>query len=80
MRSAGSKGKIDLMALKSQKLLFVQCKLNGLCTPAERKEIIRLSLMVNAVPLVAYSDKGVCFRKLNGPGPYDWVNWDPQEK
>lgn len=85
IRSAGSKGKVDLIGLKSQQLLFVQCKLNGLCPPAERRAVIRLSGLVNALPLVAYRHKDgrsaavVRYRRLTGAGPREYVEWSPDD-
>ena len=82
IRSAGSKGKIDIVAMKSQQLLFVQCKLNGLCPPSERKEIIRLARLVNAFPIVAYQYKEgraaaeVRYRRLTGSGPHEFEEWN----
>lgn len=52
-RAAGSKTKLDLIAMKPGQLLFVQCKRTSLPGPAERVEIVRLAQMVGAVPLVA---------------------------
>lgn len=81
MRAAGSKGKIDLMAFKTGEILFVQCKLNGKCSLGERREILRLSEMVEAVPLVAYKHKEgsraaeVKYRMLLDVGPYDFKEW-----
>lgn len=85
MRSAGSKGKIDVLGMKPGQLLFVQCKINGKCSPAERAEVFRLSRMVGAVPLVAYKHKDgrsaavVKYRMLTGSGPSAWVVWSPDE-
>lgn len=80
IRSAGSKGKIDIAAFKTGEMLFIQCKINGLCSPAERAEVLRLAEMVGAVPLVAYKVPGkakVLYRRLTGPGPSEFVEWSP---
>lgn len=82
IRSAGSKGKIDLVAFKTGAFLFVQCKLNGLCPPAERVEILRLARMGGATPLVAHRKPDgrkvtVGYRRLLGPGPKEFEPWYP---
>jgi hypothetical protein len=75
IRSAGSKGKADLVAFKVGEFLVVQCKRNGICPPAERIEVQRLaSLIPGAIPVVA-SRPGVTFKRLTGPGPKDWAPW-----
>lgn len=83
IRSAGSKGKVDLVAFKRGELLFVQNKINGLCAPAERSRLRDLAGMVDALPLVAYSHKEgraaavVRYRLLTGDGPKHWASWTP---
>lgn len=83
IRSAGSKTKIDLIAIKQDQILFVQCKLDGLCPPAERSALLALARMVDAVPLVAYSHREgraaavVRYRELLGPGPKEFAPWTP---
>ena len=83
MRSAGSKTKIDLVAMKTGQLVFLQCKLNGLCAPAERSRLRDLAGMVGALPVVAYSHKEghaaavVRYRLLTGDGPKHFASWTP---
>jgi Holliday junction resolvase-like predicted endonuclease len=83
IRSAGSKGKVDLVAFKTGEILFVQNKLNGLCAPAERTELRRLAGMVGALPIVAYRHKEgraaatVRYRLLTGAGPKAFAGWTP---
>lgn len=83
IRSAGSKTKIDLVAFKTGELLFVQCKRDGVCAPAERAELIRLCTMVRGTPIVAYKHKEgraaavPAYRLLTGVGPKAWVPWSP---
>jgi Holliday junction resolvase len=77
VRSAGSKSKIDLVAIKPGELLFLQCKLNGLCPPAERAKLLDLSRSAGALPIVAYKGvegrlRPVRYRWLTGPGPKDY--------
>lgn len=74
-RSAGSKGKADILAWKHGEFLVIQAKRNGTCPPAERQEIIRLaSLIPGAIPLIA-SRPHISFKQLTGPGPKDWIRW-----
>ena len=81
LRSAGSKTKIDLVAMKPGQIIFVQCKLNGLCSPAERSKLRDLAQMVGALPIVAYSHKEgraaatVRYRLLTGDGPKAFCPW-----
>jgi Holliday junction resolvase hjc len=83
LRSAGSKTKIDLVAVKPGQLVFVQCKVNGLCAPAERSKLRDLAGMVDALPVVAYSHKEgrsaavVRYRLLTGDGPKAFASWTP---
>jgi hypothetical protein len=70
-------------------LLFIQAKCNiksaGL-SPAERIALMDLALRAGAVPMVAYQAKDKTtgrvrphFRQLTGPGPREWVQWEPGE-
>lgn len=85
IRSAGSKGKVDLVAFKTGQILFVQNKLNGLCAPAERSRLRDLAGMVGALPIVAYSHKEgrsaatVRYRLLTGDGPKAFCSWTPDQ-
>lgn len=85
IRSAGSKGKVDLVAFKTGQILFIQNKLNGLCAPAERSRLRELAAMVGALPIVAYSHKEgraaatVRYRLLTGDGPKAFEPWTPDE-
>jgi holliday junction resolvase len=80
IRSAGSKGKVDLVAFRPGCMVFVQCKLNGLCPPAERRELLRLAGMVEALPIVAYKGtegrlRPTRYRQLTGEGPKQFTTW-----
>ena len=57
MRAPGSKGKVDVLALKPGEILMVQCKLDGYLTPSERTGLFGLAAMFGAVPLVSYWHK-----------------------
>lgn len=83
LRSAGSKTKIDLVAIKPGQILFIQCKrTNGQIPPAEREKLVLLAKYVNALALVASQPvprKPLVYRRLTGFGPKDWVGWSPDD-
>lgn len=82
IRSAGSKSKVDLIALKPGEILFVQCKRrDGYVLPSERAELLRLARLALAVPLVAYrpARKPIHYRRLLGGHPKEWESWTPDE-
>lgn len=68
-------------------LLFIQCKItNPNIGPADRNRVQDLATRAGAVPLVAYRAKDTTtgrmrphFRLLTGPGPKDWLTWEPVE-
>lgn len=53
LRTAGSKSKVDLVAIKTGQILFVQCKRSGALPPAEWNALWDLAVMVGAVPVLA---------------------------
>jgi hypothetical protein len=67
-------------------LLFIQCKItNPQISPADRRRVQDLATRAGAVPLVAYREKDTetgrvrpHFRLLTGPGPKDWLPWEPE--
>lgn len=84
LRSSGSRGAVDVVAIGSS-LLFVQAKISKpVISPADRRRVQGLALRAGALPLVAYRAQDVStgrvrphFRLLTGPGPKDWVPWEP---
>lgn len=52
VKSGGSKGPADLVALKFGEILLVQCKVAGRISKAEREELCDLADRTVAVPLV----------------------------
>lgn len=68
-------------------LLFIQCKItNPVIPPADRLKVQDLALRAGALPLVAFKAKDETtgrvrphFRQLTGPGPKDWLPWEPGE-
>lgn len=80
VRSAGSKTKVDLVAIKAGQVLLVQCKRNGTCPPAERVELLRVAGLLPGVGVaVVASRPRVTYRRLTGPGPKEWAPWSTEE-
>jgi hypothetical protein len=80
LRSSGSRGKIDVVAVGDVHTLWIQAKVsNPLISPAERRAVrsVAARVGVDALPLVSYRIKGqVCFRLLTGDGPKAWALWE----
>jgi Holliday junction resolvase len=55
VRSAGSHGVADVVAIKTQKetVYFIQCKSNGKLSPSEWNELVMEAFVYGAVPIVA---------------------------
>ena len=83
IRSAGSKSKVDLVALKPGQTLLVQCKRNGKCPPGERVALLRLaSYSTTSVPIVAeLKDRParISLRRLTGPRHAEWEPFTTDE-
>lgn len=91
LRSSGSRGAVDVVAvwggIHGPALLFIQCKItNPNIGPADRNRVQDLATRAGAVPLVAYRAQDTTtgrmrphFRLLTGPGPKDWLLWEPGE-
>ena len=85
MRTAGSRGAADLIAIKPREILFVQCKLDGRIAPPERHKLIKLTdYLDNSVPVLAYWHKPgraarqVAYRELTGlDTDHWWTVWTP---
>jgi len=56
VRSAGSKGKVDVLGVKPRQILFVQSKITGRIDGADWDRLLELASWVNAVPLLAEYD------------------------
>lgn len=82
-RPGASKGPADLILVKHHRLLLVQVKrTSAQLPPAERAALIAMADSFGldlALPVVATTPfrKPVSYRLLTGPGPKDWVAWDP---
>lgn len=91
MRSAGSKGAADLIAIGDRFAVLVQVKVvkHGdrfhMPAPAEREQLIRIATRLgNAFAIAACHVQGqggrpavTAYRLLTGPGPQDYVGWAP---
>jgi len=58
IRSAGSKGKIDLLAAKPGQRLAIQCKRHGLLSTSEWNQLIEWAAVFDAVPILAVGGRG----------------------
>lgn len=93
IRSAGSKGAADLVAMHDREILFVQVKLVNpkgpvytQLSPNERTELIRIARRVDGFPIVAQRHQGRGSRPaftrwylLTGTGPNDRIEWVPRD-
>jgi Holliday junction resolvase len=74
-RSAGSKTKVDVIAIKAGQILLIQAKRDGRISPAERVSIQATAALIDcAVPVLAYKTVGksaVLLARLTGAGPKD---------
>jgi Holliday junction resolvase len=52
-RSAGSKGEVDIIALKPGQMLFIQCKRRGTMAPQEWNRLWMLAMRLGATPILA---------------------------
>lgn len=83
IRSAGSKGAVDLAALKIGETLLVQCKTDGYVTPADRVRLRNLASSLRVTCLVARWHKEgraartVAFAELTSMGPAGHRPWTP---
>lgn len=79
LRSSGSRGAVDVVAIGDRHILMVQAKItNPVIAPVERKAVRAIAARADAVPLVAYRDNGkVLFRELTGDGPKEFEPFTP---
>ena len=69
VRSAGSKGPADLVALRDGVVLLVQCKLDhGLFDAKERIKLLETASLAGAIPVLAEREKE--------RGPINWTRLD----
>lgn len=81
LRTAGSKGAVDVIGFKQGEIVMVQCKLSGKLGPAERAKVYGLASMVGAVPLVArWHKEGRAAREVQFAQlitPLQYQTWTP---
>lgn len=83
VKAAGSKGAADLVAFRRGFVLFVQVKrTEAQISPLGRLALIALADLLGrhiGVPVVATKParKPITYRVLTGPGPKDWLPWEP---
>ena len=88
MRSPGSRSPVDLIAIKSGELLFVQCKLHGQFPVSEWNEFIDYCASVGATPVMAErgkNNRGILYWQMTGKKdgskrPQPMVKFEPTEK
>lgn len=83
IKSGGSKGKVDVIALKLGETVLVQCKLSGEIRPAERIALRSLALALGAVPVLARwvkdgnAARQIGYTELTSMGPAGNRPWTP---
>ena len=65
IRSAGSHGIVDVIAIKQDIKWLIQCRTNGSLSGEERNELVALAKKHNVTPILAYKAKeGVIFEEI----------------
>lgn len=59
VRSAGSKGPVDLVAFGATRPVLIQCKISGRISKAKLIELVELAERVNARPFVATKENPI---------------------
>jgi Holliday junction resolvase len=80
IRSAGSRGVIDLMAVApGPEVLFIQCKRDGRLSIEDRRDLYNLALAFHATPILAYrdDDKQLKYSEIQGDA---YVDWHPSDE
>jgi Holliday junction resolvase len=67
IESAGSKGKIDIIAGKPGQRLAIQCKIRGALGTDEWNQLLAWARDFDAVPILAVGGRGVRYWYLAGP-------------
>jgi Holliday junction resolvase len=79
IKSGGSKGKVDVIALKPGQVLLIQCKRSGTMSPADRIALRSLACNLGAVPLLARwikdgnAARTIHFAELTSAGMWPWT-------
>ena len=83
VRAAGSHSKIDILAVKGDVCLLIQCKANGAISPAEWNTLFDLCRGPTILPIVARKGNGkpeyMLITKRRGRGRREWEPFDPGE-
>lgn len=86
-RSAGSKGEVDCSFYRPGRLLLLQVKrTDPQVSPAERMMLVRIADALGidrTLPVTGCwpaRARVPSFRLLTGPGPKDWIPWDPAQE
>ena len=84
VRSAGSKGVADMVALKPDEVVLVQCKTDGYLSPGERVAFRGLCVRLGAVCVVGWWERtgprggrSAAFLELTSMGPAGFRSWIP---
>jgi Holliday junction resolvase len=79
MRSSGSRGAVDVVAVGDHETLWVQAKITDpMISPKERRAVVDLAVRAKGTPVVAHRDNGVVlYRVLTDIGPKDWSPLTP---
>jgi hypothetical protein len=83
IKSGGSKGKVDVIALKLGETVLVQCKLSGEIRPPERAALRSLALALGAIPVLARwvkegnAAREIGYTELTSMGPAGQRPWTP---
>ena len=75
VRSAGSHGAVDIMAVGPDSILLIQCKLKGVISPADRAELVALAEKYDAEAVLCLRESGaICYRVYSKPTA-EWEPW-----
>jgi len=86
VRSAGSKGPVDLVAIDDGQVYLIQCKRQGHMPPQEWNNLFLISSKLRAMPLLAHmpagKKRGIEFIQITGVRDaysrvYPGVQWEP---
>lgn len=74
IRSAGSRGPVDLAAMRDGRTVCIQCKLGGVISGKETEKLLDWCTEAGAVPVIAEKcGKGVTYRYVTGNGCAPWT-------
>ena len=80
-RTGGSRGPVDLVALKAGEVLLVQVKVDGVLSPRERQDLYQLSRALLVRVVLAYREGGeLKWLGVYGPEHLTPVEMVPEKK